>query len=53
MIMLELDSELAAADVDVGPPGRPPLVQPGVDADDFPDRPLARIGAGTRCEPHP
>jgi hypothetical protein len=53
MIMLELDGELAAADVDAGPPGRPPLVQPGVDTDNFPDRPLARIGARTRSEPHP
>jgi hypothetical protein len=53
MIMLELDGELAAAGVDVGPPGRPPLVQPWVDADNFADRPLARIGAGTRSEPYP
>ena len=52
MIMLELDGELAAADVDVGPPGRPALVQPRVDTDNFPDRPLARIGAGTRSEPY-
>jgi hypothetical protein len=53
MIILELDGELATAEVDPGPPGRPPLVQPGVDADNFPDRPLARIGIRTRCEPHP
>ena len=53
MIMLELDGELATADVDMGPAGRPPLVQPRVDTDDFPDRPLARIGTGTRSEPHP
>jgi hypothetical protein len=53
MIILGLDGELAAAEVDVGPPGRPPLIQPGVDADDFPGRPLARIGVGPRCEPHP
>jgi hypothetical protein len=53
MIMLELDGELAAAEVDMGPPCRPPLVQPGVDANNFPDRPLARIGAGTCSEPHP
>ena len=53
MIVLELDGELAAAEVDVGAAGRPPLVQPGVDADDLPDRPLARIGARTFGEPHP
>jgi hypothetical protein len=53
MILLELDGEFAAADVDVGPPGRPPLVQPQVDTNDFPDRPLARVGAGTDSEPHP
>ena len=53
MILLELDGELAAAEVDLGPAGRPPLVQSGVDADNFPDRSLARIGAGTRSEPHP
>jgi hypothetical protein len=53
MIMLELDGELAAAEVDMGPPGRPPLVQPPVDTDNLPDRSLARIEAGTRCEPHP
>ena len=53
MLLLELDGELATADVDMGPAGRPPLVQPGVDADDFPDRSLARIGIRTRREPHP
>jgi hypothetical protein len=53
MIMLELDGELATAEVDMGPPGRPPLDQPGIYADDFPDRPLARVGAGTCSEPHP
>jgi hypothetical protein len=53
MIMLELDGELATAEVDMGPPGRPPLVQPRVDADNFPDRPLARIGTRARREPHP
>ena len=37
----------------MGPPGRPPLVQPRVDTDNFPDRPLARIGTGTLREPHP
>jgi hypothetical protein len=51
--VLELDGELAAAEVDIGPAGRPPLVQPGVDADNFPDRPLARIGTRARREPHP
>ncbi len=39
--------------VDVGAAGRPALVQSGVDADDLPDRPLARIGARTFGEPHP
>ena len=39
--------------VDLGAPGRPPLIQPGVDTDDFPDRPLARIGTGPLSEPHP
>ena len=53
MIMLELDGELATAEVDMGAAGRPPLVQPRVDTDNLPDRPLARIGAGTRSEPHP
>jgi hypothetical protein len=53
MIMLELDGEFATAEVDMGPPGRPPLVQPRVDTDNFPDRPLARIGTRTRREPHP
>jgi hypothetical protein len=53
MIFLELDGELATAEVDVGPAGRPPLVQPRVDTDNFPDRPLARIGTRTRREPHP
>ncbi len=53
VLSLELDGELATADVDVGPAGRPPLIQPSVDANDFPDRPLARIGAGTCSEPHP
>jgi hypothetical protein len=53
MIILKLDGELAAAEVDMGPPGRPPLVQPRVNTDNFPDRPLARIGAGTCSEPHP
>ena len=53
MIGLELDRQFAAADVDVGAAGRPPLVQPGVDTDDLPDRPLRRIGAGPFREPHP
>jgi hypothetical protein len=53
MILLELDGELATADVDIGPRGRPALVQPRVDTNNFPDRPLARIGAGARSEPHP
>jgi hypothetical protein len=52
MIFLELDGQLAAAGVDVGTAGRPTLVQPGVDADDLPDRPLALVGAGPFGEPH-
>jgi hypothetical protein len=53
MIMLELDGELAAAEVDVGSSGRPALAQPGVDTNNFPDRPLRRVGAGPFGEPHP
>jgi hypothetical protein len=53
MLGLELDGELATAEVDMRSPGRPPLIQPGVDADNFSDRPLARIGTWTRSEPHP
>jgi hypothetical protein len=53
MILLELDRELAAAGVDVGAAGRPALVQSGVDADDLPDRPLRRVGAGPFRKPHP
>jgi hypothetical protein len=47
MILLELDGELAAAGVDVGSSGRPPLVQSRVDTDDFPDWSLPLIGAWT------
>jgi hypothetical protein len=53
MIGLELDSQLTTAEVDMGPQGRPALVQPGVDTDNFSDRPLARIGTGPFGEPHP
>src|SRR5215211_7317596 len=53
MILLELDGKLATAEVDLGPPGRPPLVQPRVDTNNFPDRPLARIGTRTCREQHP
>jgi hypothetical protein len=52
MILLELDREVAAADVDVGAAGRPALVQSRVDAEDLSDRPLRRIGAGPFDEPH-
>ena len=52
MIILEPDGELTAAAVDVGPAGRPALVQSRVDADDLPDRALGRIGAGPFGEPH-
>ncbi len=44
--------ELAAAGLDVGPAGGPALVQSRVDADDLPDRPLRRVGAGPLREPH-
>jgi hypothetical protein len=53
VIMLELDGQLAAADLDVGAAGRPTLVQSGIDTDDLPDRPLRRVGAGPLGEPHP
>ena len=53
MIGLELDGELAAASLDVGPAGGPASVQSGVDTDDLPDRPLRRVGAGPFGEPHP
>ena len=52
MIMLELDGQLATADVDLGAAGRPALIQPGVDTDNFPDRPLAWIGTRPGSEPH-
>jgi hypothetical protein len=53
MIFLELDGKLTPPEVDMGPPGRPPLIQPRVYTDNFSDRPLARIGTRTRSEPHP
>ena len=53
MIFLELDGELAAPGIDVGPAGRPALIQSRVDANDLPDRPLGRVGAGPFGEPHP
>jgi hypothetical protein len=53
MIKLELDRQLTAAGLDVGTAGRPALVQSGVDADDLPDRPLARVGPRSFDEPHP
>jgi hypothetical protein len=52
MITLEPDREFAAADVDVGTPARPALVQSGGHADDLPDRPLRWVGAGPFSEPH-
>ena len=52
MIFLELDGQLAAPGFDVGAAGRPASVQPGIDADDLPDRPLRRVGAGPFGEPH-
>jgi hypothetical protein len=53
MVMLELDGQFAAAGVDVGAAGGPALVESGVDADDLPDRPLPRVGAGPFRKPHP
>jgi hypothetical protein len=53
MIILETDGQLTAAGFDVGTAGRPALIQSGVDADDLPDRPLRRVGAGPFGEPHP
>jgi hypothetical protein len=53
MIVLELDGQLSAAGLDMGTAGRPALVQPGVDTDDLPDRPLRRVGAGPFSEPDP
>jgi hypothetical protein len=53
MIFLELDGQLTTPGFDVGTPGRPTLIQSGVDTDDLPDRPLRRIGAGSFGEPDP
>ena len=53
VIGLELDGQFAAADVDAGAASRPALIQPGVDSDDLPDRPLARIRVAALGEPHP
>jgi hypothetical protein len=46
VIILELDRQLAAADVDEGTASRPAFVQSGIDTDNLPDRPLRRVGAG-------
>ena len=51
VIVLEGDGEFAAADVDVGAAAGPALIQPRVDADDLPDRPFRRVGAGSFGEP--
>jgi hypothetical protein len=53
MVVLELDGQLAAAGFNVGPAGRPALVQSGMDIDDLSDRPLRRVGTGPFREPHP
>ena len=42
VVGLERGGELAAAGLDVAPPGGPALVQARVDTDDLADRPLAR-----------
>jgi hypothetical protein len=52
MIILELDGQLTAADLDVGTAGRPALAQSCVDTDDLPDRTLPRLGTGPFGEPH-
>ena len=53
VVGLELGGQLAGAGLDRGPPGRPALVQPGVDADDLPDRPFPRIRVRPLRKPHP
>ena len=53
MILRERRSELGLSDVDDLPPSRPALVQPRINADDLPDRPLRLISAGPFGEPHP
>jgi hypothetical protein len=53
VVGVELDGELAAPGIDAGPAGRPELIQARVDANDLPDRPLARVGPGTFGEPDP
>jgi hypothetical protein len=52
MIILELGGQLAAPGFDVGTAGRPALIQPGIDADDLPDWPLAWVDGGSFGEPH-
>jgi hypothetical protein len=52
VIMLELDGQLAAADLDVRTAGRPALVQSRIDTDNLPDRSLGGIGAGPFGEPY-
>jgi hypothetical protein len=52
VIILELDRQLAAADVDEGTPARPAFVQSDIDADNLSDRPLRRVGAGPFGEAH-
>jgi hypothetical protein len=44
MVALEGLSEVAAAGHDGCPPGRPPLVQAGVDSDHLTDRALPETG---------
>ena len=55
VVALERGGELTAAGLDAGPPGRPALVQGGVDTDHLADRSLAPLGAGPlgECQPEP
>jgi hypothetical protein len=53
MIVLELDRQLTAANLDVRTAGRPTLVQSAIDTDDLSDRPLRRVSPRSFGEPHP
>ena len=48
---LELGGQVTAAGLDAVPPGRPRIVEGGVDADEFADRTLPRITTRTGGEP--
>jgi transposase-like protein len=53
MVTGEVGGEFGLSDVDDLRPSRPALVQPRINADDLPDRPLRLISAGPFGEPHP